>query len=199
MNYSRLLNPVAAVGTIVSAASCPACFPALAGLGAALGLGVFSQYEGLFVSRVLPVMASIALLSQIAGWWVHRQWRRSLMGMAGPALVLLATLMYLGTDLGNWMFYIGVAAMIGTSVRDLTSRAARRCADGSCTVEHTSVVTCPECGHRKQEVMPTDSCLYFYECEACKAVLRPRNGDCCVFCSYGSRKCPPKMAEPRAV
>lgn len=54
-----------------------------------------------------------------------------------------------------------------------------------------SLLTCPECGHAKREVMPTDACLFFYECERCKTVLRPKTGDCCVFCSYGSVKCPP--------
>lgn len=54
-----------------------------------------------------------------------------------------------------------------------------------------SVLTCPQCGHVKAEVMPTDACQFFYECEQCKTVLRPQAGDCCVFCSYGSVKCPP--------
>jgi hypothetical protein len=39
--------------------------------------------------------------------------------------------------------------------------------------------------------MPTDACQFFYECEGCHAVLRPLPGDCCVFCSYGTVKCPP--------
>jgi hypothetical protein len=38
--------------------------------------------------------------------------------------------------------------------------------------------------------MPTDSCQWFYECTNCGELLRPLRGDCCVFCSYGSRKCP---------
>ncbi|HEY5894624.1 MAG TPA: GDCCVxC domain-containing (seleno)protein [Chthoniobacterales bacterium] len=54
-----------------------------------------------------------------------------------------------------------------------------------------STITCPRCGHQKQETMPTDACVYFYECESCLAKLRPKQGDCCVFCSYGSVKCPP--------
>ncbi len=54
-----------------------------------------------------------------------------------------------------------------------------------------SVITCPECGHAKEEGMPTDACQYFYRCEACGVLLRPRRGDCCVFCSYGSVVCPP--------
>lgn len=54
-----------------------------------------------------------------------------------------------------------------------------------------SVLTCPECGFAKAEAMPTDACQFYYECTNCHAVLRPNAGDCCVFCSFGSVKCPP--------
>jgi hypothetical protein len=30
---------------------------------------------------------------------------------------------------------------------------------------------------------------------SCKTLLRPKPGDCCVFCSYGSVKCPPMQSE----
>lgn len=58
----------------------------------------------------------------------------------------------------------------------------------------TSTITCPNCGHKKEETMPTDACQYFYECENCKQVLKPKHGDCCVYCSYGTVKCPPIQA-----
>ncbi len=54
-----------------------------------------------------------------------------------------------------------------------------------------STLTCPLCGFRSAESMPTDACLYFHECRGCKALLKPRPGDCCVFCSFGTVKCPP--------
>lgn len=54
-----------------------------------------------------------------------------------------------------------------------------------------SILTCPTCGHAVELTMPTDACLFFHECEACHVLLRPKTGDCCVFCSYGSVKCPP--------
>ena len=57
-----------------------------------------------------------------------------------------------------------------------------------------STITCPECGHSKAETMPTGSCQWFYDCEACGAVLRPKPGDCCVYCSYGTVPCPPVQA-----
>ncbi|WP_082322130.1 MULTISPECIES: GDCCVxC domain-containing (seleno)protein [Variovorax] len=58
-----------------------------------------------------------------------------------------------------------------------------------------SVLTCPHCGHAKREAMPVDACQFFYECENCKTLLRPKSGDCCVFCSFGSAKCPPIQAQ----
>jgi len=59
------------------------------------------------------------------------------------------------------------------------------------TVMLESIVTCPACGFKKEEEMPTDACLYIYECTNCKTLLKPKHGDCCVFCSYGTVKCPP--------
>ena len=58
-----------------------------------------------------------------------------------------------------------------------------------------SVLTCPHCGFGRTERMPTDACLYFYRCTSCGTLLRPKAGDCCVFFSYGSVKCPPVQAD----
>jgi hypothetical protein len=54
-----------------------------------------------------------------------------------------------------------------------------------------SVLTCPHCGHSTTETMPSDACLFFHDCVECHTVIRPKPGDCCVFCSFGSVKCPP--------
>ena len=58
-----------------------------------------------------------------------------------------------------------------------------------------SVITCPRCGFAVSETMPIDACIVFYECKGCEACLRPIQGDCCVFCSYGSVKCPPIQSD----
>jgi hypothetical protein len=62
-------------------------------------------------------------------------------------------------------------------------------------IELKSTITCPACGHQATETMPTDYCQYFYDCAACGAQLKPRESDCCVFCSYGSVPCPPVQEE----
>lgn len=58
-----------------------------------------------------------------------------------------------------------------------------------------SVLTCPQCGLSKLETMPTDACQFYYECTGCSVVLRPKAGDCCVYCSYGTVKCPPMQLQ----
>jgi len=54
-----------------------------------------------------------------------------------------------------------------------------------------STITCPKCGASKAESMPENACVWFYRCTSCGAMLRPKTGDCCVFCSYGDTPCPP--------
>lgn len=60
-----------------------------------------------------------------------------------------------------------------------------------------STLTCPHCGTAKTETMPTDACRYFYDCTGCGTVLKPKAGDCCVFCSYADVPCPPIQASGR--
>ncbi|AOJ73169.1 MULTISPECIES: GDCCVxC domain-containing (seleno)protein [Burkholderia] len=61
-----------------------------------------------------------------------------------------------------------------------------------------SVLTCPHCGFARRETMPEDVCLFYYACGACGALLRPKPGDCCVFCSYGSVRCPSMQRRSQA-
>ncbi len=58
-------------------------------------------------------------------------------------------------------------------------------------IELISVLTCPDCGHAEKETMPTNACQWFYDCKGCGILLKPKAGDCCVFCSYGTVPCPP--------
>ena len=65
-------------------------------------------------------------------------------------------------------------------------------------LELQSVLTCPSCGRQEAATMPTDACQILFECAGCGMVLRPKPGDCCVFCSYGSVPCPPIQQEQAA-
>jgi hypothetical protein len=65
-------------------------------------------------------------------------------------------------------------------------------------MELLSVITCPACGYKAVEPMPTDACLYVYDCKRCgrrmKHIKPIKEKCCCVFCLYGSVPCPPVQA-----
>lgn len=62
------------------------------------------------------------------------------------------------------------------------------------STQHLSIVTCPACGCQVEEHMPDDHCVVVWNCPDCGRTLRPKAGDCCVFCSYGTVPCPPIQA-----
>ncbi len=128
---TSVANKAGALGSIVSAMGCAACFPAIASLGAAIGLGFLSQYEGLFIRILLPAFAAIALLANALGWLSHRQWRRTALGLVGPALALVAVFLTYGQR-SEWLLYAGLVFMVGVSVWDFVSPAHRRCGPDGC-------------------------------------------------------------------
>lgn len=129
---TRIADKAGTLGSIVSALGCAACFPAIASIGAALGLGFLQEYEGLFISRLMPLFAALALVANALGWLNHRQWHRSALGMIGPSLVLGA-LGWLGGD--GWpgsLLYVGLGLMLAVSVWDLLWPTNRRCGPDGC-------------------------------------------------------------------
>lgn len=62
-------------------------------------------------------------------------------------------------------------------------------------VEMQSTITCPNCHSQATLAMPIDACVYLYGRQACGLTLKPKQGDCCVFCSYGPTICPTLQVE----
>lgn len=136
---TRIADKAGALGSVVSAMGCAACFPAIASLGAAVGLSFLSEYEGLFITKLLPLFAAIALVANGLGWFSHLQWHRTLLGMVGPAMVLAAMLLFFGQWWTARLLYTGLAIMVGVSIWDLVSPAHRRCAPDSCELPQSTV------------------------------------------------------------
>ncbi|MBQ4855801.1 organomercurial transporter MerC [Rhodanobacter sp. B2A1Ga4] len=119
---TRTADKAGVIGAIVTAMGCAACFPALASLGAAIGLGFLSQYEGVFIRYLLPLFAVLALLANVIGGLRHRQWPRMILGMIGPVLVLAAALLMSTMGLPTaWLLYPGLVLMVAVSIWDLVS------------------------------------------------------------------------------
>ena len=47
-----------------------------------------------------------------------------------------------------------------------------------------SIITCPYCGHKEIEIIPTDSCQFFYECKKCHKILKPEEGLLCEILDF---------------
>lgn len=129
---SRIGDKLGSLGALVSGMSCAMCFPALASVGAAVGLGFLAAWERLFLTTLIPLFAGIALLANAVSWYHHRQWFRGLLGILGPVLVLAGVAPFvlgLGQLVGyaNFAFYPGLALMLAVAVWDLARPANRQC------------------------------------------------------------------------
>ncbi|WP_372764703.1 organomercurial transporter MerC [Litorivivens sp.] len=111
------------VGVVVSAIGCAGCFPALGSLGAAIGLGFLSSFEGVFINTLLPLFAVIALFAGLAGWYQHRVHIRGILSVLGPTLVLLVLYPLWQYEWSTWVFYGGVLSMVVISVLDIVQPA----------------------------------------------------------------------------
>lgn len=107
---------------LLAGAGCALCFPALAGIGAAVGLGVLSQWEGVLVAVVIPIVAVLLIAINLIGHMRHRRWRRTALGLVGPILILTGAL-----AMREPYFYAGLTILLGVSVWDMISSRNKRC------------------------------------------------------------------------
>jgi len=129
---TRIGDKVGSLGAVVSAMGCAMCFPAIASLGGAIGMGFLAQWEGLFVSTLLPIFAWIALVINALGYFSHKQLIRSLLGMTGPILLLLSLYPWFQYDWSTSVTYFALGLMVVVSIVDLIYPGNRRCDDKSC-------------------------------------------------------------------
>jgi len=133
-NFTNLGSLGSSLGAMVSAMGCAFCFPAIASLGGALGLGFLGQWEGLFINTLLPAFAWIALVINALGYLGHKQWHRSVFGMVGPVLLLLSLYPWFQYGWSTYVTYSALGLMVLVSIGDLVYPANKRCDDESCTI-----------------------------------------------------------------
>lgn len=125
-------DKVGALGSLVAAMGCSMCFPALGTLAGALGLGFLGQWEGLFINTLLPVFAWITLVLNAIGWFAHRQWWRTLIGVTGPVLLLLSLYPWFQYSWSAYVTYSALVLMVAVSIWDLFWPTHKRCSKESC-------------------------------------------------------------------
>jgi hypothetical protein len=176
------LDRVGSVGALVAAVAAPCCLPIFATLASAIGIAAIGLDEGV----VLYLLQGCALLSLVGVAFAFTRHRH-----IGPLLLALISvcglLICLHFSFSVFVIYGALAGLCLASIWNyVLLRKGRMCAPIL-----QSVITCPQCGHRAEETMPTNACLFFYDCLGCGVRLKRAPCDCCVFCSYGSVPCPP--------
>lgn len=160
----------------------PCCFPLFAFGASAFGLGAFEMF-GSWTMPVFLGFVSLFLFGLVVSYKRHRCLYPLMVGVPGAILIFYG---YFAQGLG--FIYAGMFILLASAV---VNYYRNKLHGSGGEAELVSEVTCPYCGHKKEEIMPVDACSYFYECTHCKKVIKPKDGDCCVFCSYGTVPCPP--------
>lgn len=196
MKLTAEIDKFGTAGLFLTALLSPCCFPLFAFAASALGLGSFELFGG-WTMWIFQALVVVSLAGLYISYRKHGCFYPLAVSIPSGLLIFYG---YHFNNSDNWTYflYAGMLGLLAATVwnyrRNKLHGSCRTCKviDGK-RVELHSTLTCPNCGHKKNETMPTDACQFFYECENCKTVFRPKQGDCCVFCSYGSVKCPSKQ------
>lgn len=194
INLKNNIDKLGTVGLFLTAIFSPCCFPLFAFAASTFGLGSFELFGG-WTMWVFQIMTLVSIGGLLLNYRNHKNITPTIISLISGGLIIYSFNFYNGD---NWttLLYIGMfGLLIATGLNYYINRNSMTCKTcgtyNGKTVELSSTITCPNCGHSKAELMPTDACVYFYECDNCKARLKPLQGDCCVYCSYGTIKCPP--------
>ena len=109
------------VGAVVAAAACPICFPKIALVGAAVGLGALAPFEG-YIAVGVQVLFVLALVGQVLAYPRHRN--RWLLSLSGATTVLLFVAYYVLPS--SILLQISLAGLVAASVWLVVE--SRRCA-----------------------------------------------------------------------
>jgi hypothetical protein len=183
---TSIIERIGVIGIVLTAITSPCCFPLFGIVFSALGFGSFE----LFGSVTMYIFLAFVVLSMIGSVFSFLFHKKILPLLVGIISGLLIFYNYFFDEESNNTMYIGmVGLMISSLMNYYESKIINLMKNTGVILQST--ITCPHCGHKKEETMPTDSCQFFYECETCKKTLKPKEGDCCVYCSYGTVPCPP--------
>lgn len=197
MKITKNIDKLGTIGLFITAIFSPCCFPLFAFIASALGLGSFELFGG-WTMWVFQAMVIVAIFGLYISYRKHKCLYPLLVAIPSGLLIFYGY-HFNGSDYCTYFLYAGMFGLLAATIWNYK----RNRMHGNCDtciiyegkeVELKSIITCPKCGHKKEELMPTDACQYFYECEKCKTVIKPKQGDCCVYCSYGSVNCPPIQA-----
>jgi mercuric ion transport protein len=108
-------------GAVIVALACPICFPKLALIGAALGLGIFAPYER-YLALGVQVLFVLALIGQGLAYRAHRN--KWLLSLAIGTTTLMFVAYYVIPS--SILLQASLAGLVGASIWQIFE--VRRCA-----------------------------------------------------------------------
>ena len=82
----RVMEKIGPIGAVIGALACPICFPKIAIVGSAIGLGVLAPFEG-YIAKGVQALFLIAFIGQLAAFRQHGN--RWLLGLSLLTTLLL--------------------------------------------------------------------------------------------------------------
>lgn len=193
MKLTQNIDKLGTTGLFLTAILSPCCFPIFAFGASLLGLGSAELFGG-WTMWIFQAMIIVSIAGFFISYFTHQCTYPLLIAIPSAGLIFYSYHFDKSDDY-IYTVYLGmIGLLVATWVNYRMNKSHLRGGievGSSGSVELLSTITCPECGFQKTETMATDSCQYFYKCTNCSSILKPQHGDCCVFCSYGSVKCPP--------
>ena len=176
----RNLDKIGTIGLFIAAFATPCCFPFFAFVLSAFGLGS-AEFFGGWTEYIFEGLVLISLVGFFFAYREHKKIFPLLIGLLSGGLIIYAynfNFNFNSLTIYSGMFGFLVATGLNYYINRKHKIACATCTviDGK-TVELKSTITCPKCGLQKKETMPIDACQFFYECENCKTVLKPKKGD----------------------
>ena len=188
------LDRVGTIGLFLAALITPCCFPLFGFLLAAFGLGSVELLGG-WTEYTFEALVLVSLIGTFISYRQHKNIFPLFIALISGSLIFYSY----NLNFDSKTIYAGMFGLMISAGQNYFINRKNKIACATCTiidgrnVELNSTITCPNCGHKKTETMPTDACQFFYQCEICKITLRPKQDNCCVYCSYGTIKCPSKQ------
>jgi mercuric ion transport protein len=121
MTLPKWTEKFGTTGAVVAALACPICFPKLAVVGAALGLGILAPYEK-YVALFVQALFVVAFIGQVLSYRTHQS--KSVLGLSGLVTVLLFVGYYVIPS--SILLQLSLAGLVIASIWQVV--AIRRCA-----------------------------------------------------------------------
>ena len=194
MHLTKSFDKIGAVGIFLTAFTSPCCFPLFGFILSALGFESFELF-GSWTNYIFIGLILLSLLGLGLSYKRHKCLYPLLIAVPG-IISFFYGYYFVGFENRLIFIYTGMLGILMAAVINFYKNKTHYKPFHwnilkKNRIELKSIISCPKCGFKKEETMPIDSCEFFYSCENCKEVLKPKKGDCCVHCSYGTSKCPP--------